>query len=130
MHALLPIKKSAQQFYTKARWIRNFIPHLQYLKDKCSKALKLLHVIAHKDCGADQQTLLKLYRILIRSKINYGCSIYVAARKSYLNSLNTVDYERLRLIFGAFKTSPLESLYSEAYELPLKLRFTKLALQY
>ena len=48
----------------------SFIPHIQYLKEKCCKTLKLLRVIAHKDWGADQHTLLKLYRILIRSKID------------------------------------------------------------
>ena len=34
----------------------SFIPHIQFLKDECSKTLKLLHVIAHKDWGADQHT--------------------------------------------------------------------------
>ena len=106
----------------------SFIPHIQYLKEKCSKTLKLLRVIAHKDWGADPQTLLKLYRILVHSKIDYGCFIYGAARKSYLKSLQTVHHEGLRLVFGAFRISPVESLYSEAYELPLKLRFTKLGL--
>ena len=84
----------------------SFIPHLQILKVKCSKALKLLCIVAHKDGGADQQTLLKLYRILIHFKIDYGCYIYWAARKSYLKSVNTVHHEGLRLILGAFRTSP------------------------
>ena len=108
----------------------SFIPHLQYLKDKYSKAPNLLRVIAYKDWGTEQLTLLKLYRILIRSKIEYGCYIYVAARKSYLKSLHTVHREGLRLLLGVFRTSPVENLYSELYELPLKLIFTKLALQY
>ena len=108
----------------------SFNPHIQYLKDKCSRTLKLLRIIAHKNWGADFQTLLKLYRTLIRSKIDYGCYIYGAARKSYLKQLNTVHHEGLRLILGAFKTSPVDSLYSEAYEPPLKIRFTKLGLQY
>ena len=108
----------------------SFIPHIQYIKDKCNKTLKLLWIIAHTDWGADFQTLLKLYRTLIRSKIDYGCYIYGAARKSHLKTSNAVHHEGLRLILGAFRTSPVESLYSEAYEPPLKLRFTKLGLQY
>ena len=108
----------------------SFIPYIQYIKDKCNKTLKLLRIIAHTDWGADFQTLLKSYRTLIRSKIDYGCYVYRAARKSYLKILNTVHHEGLRLILGAFCTSPVESLYSEAYEPPLKLRFTKLGLQY
>ena len=113
-------------FYRKL----SFIPHIQYMKDKCNKTLKLLRIIAHTDWGADFQTLLKLYRTLIGSKIDYGCYVYGAARKSYLKTLNTVHHEGVRFILGAFHTSPVESLYSEAYEPPLKLRFTKLGLQY
>ena len=75
----------------------SFIPHIQYLKEKCCKILKLLRVIAHKDWDADQHTLLKLYRILFRSKIDSGCFIYGAARKSYLKSLQTV-HEGLELV--------------------------------
>ena len=44
----------------------SFIPHIQHLKEKCNKTLKLFRLIAHKDWNADQYTLLKLYRILIR----------------------------------------------------------------
>ena len=70
----------------------SFIPHIQYLKEKCSKTLKILHVIDHKYWGADHRTVLKLYRILIRSKIYYSRFMYGAARKSYLKSLQTVHY--------------------------------------
>ena len=97
-------------FYKKL----SFIPHIQYLKGKCGKTLKLLCVIAHKDWGADQHTLLKLYKILICSKIDYGCFINGAVRKFYLKSLQAVHHERLRLILRAFRTFPVESLYFEA----------------
>ena len=36
----------------------------------------------------------------------------------------------MRLFLGAFRTFPVESLYSKAYKPPLKFRFTKLGLQY
>ena len=39
-----------------------FIPHIQYLKEKCNKTLKLLQVKVNKDWVADQQ---KLYRTLL-----------------------------------------------------------------
>ena len=43
-----------------------FIPHTKHLKDKCTKALNLLRVLAHTSWGADQESLLYLYRSLIR----------------------------------------------------------------
>jgi len=35
----------------------SFIPHIKHLKDKCTKALNLLRVLAHTSWGADQETL-------------------------------------------------------------------------
>ncbi|GFO15021.1 RNA-directed DNA polymerase from mobile element jockey [Plakobranchus ocellatus] len=56
--------------------------HVKYLKNKCLKALNLLRVVAHTDWGADRATLLKLYRTLVRSKLNYGSVIYGSAKKT------------------------------------------------
>jgi len=107
-----------------------FIPHIKYLKDRCTKALQLIRVVAHTDWGADRQVLLRLYRSLIRSKLDYGCFIYGSARESYIKSLDTIHHQGLRLVLGAFRTSPAESLYAEAHEAPLALRRQKLAMQY
>ena len=110
----------------------SFIPHINYLKAKCHKALQLLRVVAHTDWGADKSTLLKLYKSLVRSKLDYGCFIYGSARKSYLRCLDSIHHLGLRLALGALRTSPVESLYVEANEAPLQLglRREKLALQY
>ena len=43
----------------------SFIPHLQYLKNKCLEALNLLRVVANTKWGSDEKTLLHLYRSLI-----------------------------------------------------------------
>ena len=108
----------------------SFIPHIKYLKAKCLKALNLLKVLSHTNWGADRTVLLQLYRSLIRSKLDYGSIVYGSARKSYLMMLDTVHHQGLRLALGAFRTSPVESLYVEAEEPSLYLRREKLALQY
>jgi len=54
----------------------SFLTHIRQLKNKCTKALNLLHVLAHTTWGADQEILLHLYRSLIRSKLDYGCVVY------------------------------------------------------
>ena len=108
----------------------SYMPHIKYLKTKTTRAQQLLRVVAHTKWGADCQTLLKLYRALVRSQLDYGNFIYRSARKSYIKKLDPIHLEGLRLVLGAFKTSPVESLYIEAYEVPLQLRSEKLALQY
>ena len=47
-----------------------------------------------------------------------------------MKELNTIHRQGLRLALGAYSTSPIESLYTEADEPPLTLRREKLALQH
>ena len=108
----------------------SFIPHIKQLKAKCQKALNLLRVVAHTDWGADRKVLLNLYRTIIRSKLDYGSIIYGSARKSYLEMLDPIHHQGLRLVLGAFRTSPSESLLAEANEPSLYNRRLKLSMQY
>ena len=108
----------------------SFIPHIKYLKNKSTRAQQLLRVVAHTEWGADRQTLIKLYRTLLRSQLDYGIFVYRSARKSYLKQLDPIHHGSLRLVLGAFRTSPIDSLYTEAHEAPLQSRSEKLALQY
>ena len=80
--------------------------------------------------GADRTTLLKLYRSLVRSKLDYGCIVYRSASKTAFAKLDPVHNQGLRLSLGAFRSSPVESLYVEAHEPPLEIRRDKLAFQY
>ena len=89
----------------------SFIPHIRYIK-----ALNLLRVLSSSSWGADRTTLLHLYRSLIRSMLDYGSIVYGSARKSYLQMLDTIHHQGLRLALGTFRTSPVTSLYAEADE--------------
>ena len=93
-----------------------FLPHIKMLKTKCLKALDILKVVSSSDWGADKTILLNLYRTLVRWKCDYGSIVYGSARKSYIKILDTIHHQGLRLALGAFRTSPVESLYVEANE--------------
>jgi len=95
-----------------------------------TKALNLLRVLAHSSWGADQKTLLHLYRSLIQSKLDYDCIVYGSARSSYVRMLDPIQNHALRLCLGAYRTSPASSLCVEANEPPLCFRWKKLSLQY
>jgi len=96
-----------------------FLSHIRYLKEECLKALNLLRVVAHTSWGADQQTLLHLYRSLVRSKLDYGSVVYGSAPESYLRILDPIQNHALRLCLGASRTSPSSSLCVQANEPPL-----------
>ena len=83
----------------------SFLPHIRHLKDKYTKALNLLRAVVHTTWGADQQTLIHLYRSLIRSKLDYGCVVYGSTRGSYLRILDPIQNHALRLCLGAYRTS-------------------------
>ena len=100
------------------------------LKAKCLKALGVLKVLSNTNWGGDRSVFLNLYRSLVRSKLDYGSIVYGSVRKSYLKSLDTIHHQGLRLTLGAFRTSPVESLYAELNEPSLYIRREKLSLQY
>ncbi|XP_066157746.1 uncharacterized protein [Euwallacea fornicatus] len=74
--------------------------------------------------------LLRIYRALIRSKLDYGSIVYASASETNLKSLNTIQNTAMRLALGAIKSSPTDSLAFEAHETPLKLRREPLLLNY
>ena len=108
----------------------SFLSHIQYPKTSCQKALDVLQVVCHTDWGADRTTLLRLYRALVRSKLDYGAIVYGSACKSYLKLLDPIHHQGLRICLGAFRTSPVHSLYVEAGEPSLPLRREHLILNY
>ena len=71
--------------------------HINKLKAKCSKDLNLMRSITTSDSGADQKTLMRIYRMIIRPKIDYGCILYGAAQEEQLKSLETMINEAMRI---------------------------------
>ena len=99
------------------RGARNKVPwHFTFLKtdicplyqgpeEKCVKALNLLKVVSNTDWGGDRRVLLQLYRVVVRSKLDYGCFICGAACKSYISLLDPIQNQGLRLSLGARTTT-------------------------
>ena len=107
-----------------------FRSHIQDLKVRCLKSLNVLKVVSHTDWGADSKVLLRLYQALVRSKLDYGCCVYGSAAKTVLKVLDPIHNSGIRIALGAFRTSPIPSLYSEAGETSLDMRRLKLCLNY
>ena len=88
----------------------NWRIHLNKLNSECAKILRLMKMITSQKWGADQFCLLKVFRMYMRSKIDYGAIVYTSAKPNDLKMLNTTCNEALRIATGAFKSSPVESL--------------------
>ena len=88
----------------------SWIPHLKNLFSICLKSMDLLKCLSHVSWGADRMTLLRLYRALIRSQLDYGCQIYTSAPASSLKMLDLVHHMGLCLNISAFRSSLVLSL--------------------
>ena len=62
----------------------SFIPHITSLKSRCTMSLGLIKVLSNTTWGADSKVLLRLFRALIQSKLDYRCIVYGSARPSYI----------------------------------------------
>ncbi|KAF2345302.1 Reverse transcriptase domain [Trinorchestia longiramus] len=83
---------------------------MEYLKQSCARLLNLLQSISHRHWAADRELLLYLYKILIRSRLDYAAPLYGTAAPSNFLQLNSIQNRCLRLATGCRKTSPAASL--------------------
>ena len=115
MDPVLKLDNDPIQFVKEAKFLGliwdtklTFEPHIKYLKARCQKSLNILKVLSRTEWGADRTTLLKLYRSLVRSKLDYGCLVYGSASKTALAKLDPVHNQGLRLSLGAFRLLALQ----------------------
>ncbi|GFT69900.1 putative RNA-directed DNA polymerase from transposon X-element [Trichonephila clavipes] len=106
-----------------------FLPHVLYLRKKCERSLNILKVLSNTLWGADRVSLLRVYQALILSRLDNGCAVYGSARTSVLKRLDTIHHSALRICSGAFRTSPVTSLYVVCHQPPLEVRRRQLTLQ-
>ncbi|XP_055924754.1 uncharacterized protein LOC129956826 [Argiope bruennichi] len=107
-----------------------FLQHILHLRKVCEKKLNILKVLSNTAWGADRLSLLRIYQALILSRIDYGCEVYGSARSNILRRLDPLHHSALRICTGAFRTSPVQSLYVISHQIPLHLRRRKLAVRY
>ena len=66
------------------------------------KTLECLKGIGNTEWEAGRKVMLRLYISLVRSKLDYECIVYGSARNSYLQILDPLHIQGLRLCLGEF----------------------------
>ena len=103
--------------------------HITELKSKVNRSLNILRTVTSLGWGADRKVLKRLYWAIGKSKIEYGCQLYGLHNANAIKPLITLNNEALRICTGAFRSSPIQSLYVEAEEPPLDLRWEELTMR-
>jgi ribonuclease HI len=108
----------------------NFSHHTKYIADKCNKRINILRCLTGTTWGSGKDSLLILYRGLIRSVLEYACFIYSNVCPTYFKKLEIIQNKALRIVCGVPNSTPGSVLQVELGELPLKLRFKTLSMIY
>jgi hypothetical protein len=86
-------------------------------KQKANGAINVIKTLAHTKWGSNQNTLIRLHKTLVISKLEYGSELYGSAAKTYPQKLDSIHNTGMRLSLGPFCTNPIESFLMES-ELP------------
>ena len=82
--------------------------HIRNLKTMCQEIGHYTMCIRHR--------LGRLFRAIVRSKLYHEAIVYASANDKLLSSLDPVHIRAIRLCSGAFRSSPVQSLYAESGE--------------
>ena len=104
--------------------------HVGHIRARCIKRMNALRCISGFTWGADRKTLLMLYIGLIRSTIEYNCYLFSTISPTLCRRLEAIQSSCLRLITGAFRTSPILALRAETNLPALEHRRLFLFLRY
>ena len=95
--------------------------HIDDIILKCQSRLDVMRRSCGKKWGASRDTMLLYYQTYIRSLLDYGGIVYGSAAPTQLKKLDVIQNAAIRLALGAYKTTPIVSLNTEAHILPLKI---------
>ena len=100
----------------------SLLSHIKQLTEKCQRDLNLMRMLRGTDFGSDKNSLLLLYKSLIRPKLDYGAIVFACASKTALKMLDNIQRKALIIALRALPSTPSVYLELEAGIEPLTLR--------
>jgi len=104
--------------------------HIDRLASSTLRSGHLMKTLTSKRNGISFPLLIRTYKALIRSRMDYGAAVLAGALPSHFNKLEIVQNNILRMILGAFKSTPRSLLYLETGIPPVVTRWKYLAAIY
>jgi len=104
--------------------------HIKSLKISTNKALRLIKLLSHTNWGSETETLIKIFKSTIQAKLYYGSILYNTAKNTLIKYIDANHNTGMRMAIGAFKSSPIKSIYNIAGEPTPDLKRIELTLLY
>ena len=104
--------------------------HIDFLAKRAIGGINAMRAISRVWWGAHPCTLSMIYKGIVRSHLDYGSIIMGNCNKKLLEKLDKIQFQALRIIIGAMKSTPTNALLAETCEWPLRYRRTWLACKY
>lgn len=99
--------------------------YVELISSRANRVFNVLKSLCRTSWGADPKILLLLYKSLIRSHFEYGFLCFAGDRR-LVDILDKIQNKSLRLITGAFKSTPINAMQVECKLPPLSIRFSYL----
>lgn len=100
--------------------------HIETVTAKAEEKLGLLKLLSRKTSGANPATLVKVGNAIVRSRMEYGATIYGNAAKSNLGKLQVLQNSYIRIAMGYVRSTPIHVMLAEAGQIPTSLRIEAL----
>ena len=104
--------------------------HTKQVQARGQKRLNILRALSSTQWGGDRKTLLLLYKSLIRSVLEYNSFIFTHIAATNQKRIETIQNSALRIVTGAFRTTPTNSLLTEVNVHSLAMRSHKALFKY
>ncbi|XP_026819514.1 uncharacterized protein LOC113558217 [Rhopalosiphum maidis] len=104
--------------------------HIKSLKISTNKALRIIKLLFHTNWGGETETLIKICKATIQAKLYYGSFLYNSAKNTLIKFIDSNHNTGMRMAIGAFKSSPIKSIYNIAGEPTPDLKRRELKLLY
>ena len=85
---------------------------VKYVKEKCNERLNIIKVLSHSSWKIDKNTLLQLYKSLVRSLIEYSLFMYPLLSITNKKTLQAIQNNALRIIFKKSIDTKVAELHS------------------
>jgi hypothetical protein len=97
---------------------------------KCENLIKIVNCMKHTWWGAHPVNLMRLYKVLIRSRIEYGAFLFHKLKKKQLQKLERIKYRTIRGALGYRHSTATNIMLPEVKVISIFCGFKQLGRNY